>query len=128
VPWPLTTELLGATEPGARVRHAGRVVEVALDGTFRVPAVLAPWPQPIEVRALDPAGNMTVSRIDVVGGIDYRRLPWAPILLGALLVGAAVGGRLAGRGGVTRGSTTATGVEPWNEIEDGPVRPLDPLR
>jgi hypothetical protein len=93
-PWPLAARLTGRTEPGATTVEVGGVARpVEPDGTFSLDARLAPWPQPVEVRARDRAGNETVVRVEVVGGLDYRRLPWIPILLVSLLGAAVVGTR-----------------------------------
>jgi hypothetical protein len=91
VPWPLTATLRGTAEPGSRVGlDGGPLVEAALNGAFEIRTQLAPWPQDLEIRAVDEHSNVTTRTLDVVGGIDYRRLPWQTILVAAVLLGAAM--------------------------------------
>jgi hypothetical protein len=122
-PWPFSTTLRGSTEAGATLRGSGEAVDVAADGSFELEAQLAPWPQPVELRARDRAGNETVVRVDVVGGFDYRRLPWAAVLLGVLVAAALLGSRRS-----VRRQPEPDLAEPANTIEElhaGPIPPLD---
>lgn len=90
-PWPLHASIRGTAEPGARVGLAdGQPVPAADDGTFALDAVLAPWPQDVVIRASDAHGNVTTARVSLVGGIDYRQLPWQPLVIGGVLVAALV--------------------------------------
>lgn len=107
-PWPFTTSLTGRSEPGAVVTAGGEAVTVGPDGRFSLAARLAPWPQRLELRVADAAGNEQAIGLDLVGGPDVRRLPWIWILAVALVAGAALGS-LRGRG---RGNGA-----PW----DGPA-------
>jgi hypothetical protein len=52
---------------------------VRADGTFALPVQLAPWPQDLAVRAVDPAGNESSTKASVMGGFDVRGLPWPAI-------------------------------------------------
>ncbi len=91
VPWPLTATLRGTAEPGSRVGlDDGPLVEAAMNGAFEIRTQLAPWPQELAIRAVDEHGNTTTRTLDVVGGVDYRRLPWQTILVAAVLLGAAM--------------------------------------
>jgi hypothetical protein len=91
LPWPLGAALRGVAEPGSRVGlDGGPLAEAAMNGAFEIRAQLAPWPQALTIRAVDEHGNVTIRTLDVVGGLDYRRLPWQSILVAATLLGAAV--------------------------------------
>jgi hypothetical protein len=123
-PWPFQATLSGVTEPGVDVSVAGRPVDVAADGSFSVDAVLAPWPQRLELRARDVAGNETVVRPDVVGGFDYRRLPWIAILVGGVLLWATVAGiRTLRRPTSPRPAAAATDAPTLEELDPGAARP-----
>ncbi len=90
-PWPLHASIRGTAEPGAVVGLAGgQPVPAASDGTFALDAVLAPWPQDVVIRASDAHGNVTTTRVSLVGGIDYRQLPWQPLVIAVVLVAALV--------------------------------------
>jgi hypothetical protein len=90
VPWPFSTRIVGSAEPGARVRlGAGPFSDVGPDGAFAFDPALVPWPQELEIEAVDSAGNPSWRTVSVVGGIDYRRLPLQAMLIVAVLLGAA---------------------------------------
>lgn len=123
-PWPLTARLAGITEPGAVVEAGGREQVAGRDGRFRIDAQLPPWPQRVEVRARDRAGNESVVRVDVVGGIDYRRLPWIPILLVGLLGAAVLGTRRPVREAPAPTPAGDEGARPvLEELTAGPIDP-----
>ena len=88
-PWPLEATIHGRSEPQISVL-GGSAGTVATDrrGRFELRTQLAPWPQTLELTAVDETGNRTIRRFTVVGGVDYRSFPWAAILAVALLVGA----------------------------------------
>jgi hypothetical protein len=90
LPWPFGTTLHGRTEAGASVSlpNASPVV-AGSDGAFELPTQLAPWPQAIEVTVTDPAGNVALGHVTVMGGADLQGVPWPAI--GALLVLIAAG-------------------------------------
>jgi hypothetical protein len=91
LPWPLSGPIKGHTEPGARLRLArGSFVEVARDGSFELEAALAPWPQDLTIEALDARGNRTTLAVSVVGGVDYRQLPWQALVIVGVLLAAAI--------------------------------------
>jgi hypothetical protein len=91
-PWPMVATIQGVTEPGTVLDVDDQPVDVAADGSFSVRRALPPWPQRLELRARDLAGNERVIRADVVGGFDYRRLPWIAIVVAGVLAWAAVAG------------------------------------
>jgi len=89
--WPFSAPIRGVAEPNARVRLGdGPYVKAALNGAFELRSQLAPWPQDLTIQAVDQRGNTTNVTISVVGGIDYRRLPWQAVLITAILLGAAI--------------------------------------
>jgi hypothetical protein len=125
--WPVPATLTGRTEPGSTVSVDGLgAVRPDADGRFVIERALAPWPQTFRVEATDPAGNRSVASFDVIGGIDYRRLPWPGIAAATLLAGVALRGLVGGRrpravapGSMGRGSARDDGIA-GPEIEELP--------
>jgi hypothetical protein len=104
--WPFLARLPGRAEPGSSVSvEGGGEVYVDERGRFTVATHLAPWPQTIRLTAIDATGNASIAEFSVVGGVDYRRFPWA--LIAALSLLAVV----AARGLATAGRTRSGGVE-----------------
>jgi hypothetical protein len=125
--WPFYAELAGRSEPGSTVRVDGfGDLEVDRRGRFTIETQLAPWPQVYRVTATDPAGNVTVSEVSVIGGIDYRRFPWPGIVAAALLALVTARGLFGGGRGrstsveATRWSTGALDEATTPEIEELP--------
>jgi hypothetical protein len=85
--WPFATTIRGRSEPGIEIR-GGNSGPVIADrrGRFEVTAALVPWPQTLELVAIDELGNSTTARYSLVGGLDYRLLPWPAIAAVILLV------------------------------------------
>jgi hypothetical protein len=124
--WPVDAHLAGRSEPGARVTLEG-LAEVTADssGVFTVEMPLAPWPQTLRLVARDPAGNETRTAVSVVGGVDYRQLPWVWILGVALVLAAVISGLRGARSrGGEDGATTAgrAGEDVGFELEELPPR------
>jgi hypothetical protein len=111
-PWPFSAPIRGTTEPGARVRTGGGAfVDAAANGAFELRAQLAPWPQDLVIDAVDAHGNVSSQTLTVVGGLDYRRLPWQALVITAILLGAAITtwrGPAAFRRGDVTGATTGS--------------------
>ena len=85
----LGARVAGTASPYAEVAVDGRPVEVGVDGAFEVAVDAPPWPVDVVVVARDPLGNETSSSVQVIGFVDYRGLPWLPIIgLMTALVGA----------------------------------------
>ena len=128
-PWPLPARIAGTAEPGARVRlGTGPFVDVAADGSFAVDPQLAPWPQDLEFEAVDRAGNPSWLTVSVVGGIDYRQLPFQGLVVALVLIAAAAstwtGPRLRRRRGPAVGDRSPDpadrGLRPTREpVADG---------
>jgi hypothetical protein len=77
----------GATEPYVALTVAGQSVMPDATGRFAATVLAPPWPTPIDVVAVDPAGNEARIRLTGIGWVDWRALPWVPIVV--LLVATA---------------------------------------
>ncbi len=121
-PWPFSAPMRGMTEPGARVRlGGGAYVDAAATGAFELRAQLAPWPQDLVIDAIDEHGNGTTQTLSVIGGIDYRQLPWQALVITAVLLGAAIT-TWRGPAALRRGETAAAGAfgtEPSGILDGG---------
>ena len=96
--WPLAATLSGATEGGTTITvDDGAPQSAGGDGRFAFATTLAPWPQIVRVVATDAAGNQTMLDVSIVGGIDYRVLPWPAILTVLVLIGVIASGILGTR-------------------------------
>ncbi len=129
LPWPMAATVHGRSEPGVEVRGAsGGPVNTDRRGRFELRTQLAPWPQTLELTAVDESGNVTVGRFSLVGGVDYRAFPWGAILAVTLLLGAVLS---AGRGSRARATEpdVYADIDPKPEIEEllpaGDRRPPD---
>ena len=76
----------GQTAPGASVTVDGQAVAVASDGTFSVDVGAGLFPRAVDIRAADPVGNEAARTVSVVGPLDYRQLPWIPIVAALTIV------------------------------------------
>lgn len=81
--------LRGSTDPTASVLVDGAPVAVAADGSFVGHVAAPPWPTTIVVEAYDLVGNRTSATLSVVGLLDYRQLPWVPIIVGLTVIAGA---------------------------------------
>lgn len=77
----------GVVGPHASVSIDGRAADVDRAGGFTTTVEAWPWPRRVEVVARDPIGNEAVERIEVIGLVDYRGLPW-PLIGGLATLGA----------------------------------------
>ena len=126
--WPFAATIAGSVEPRSVVAVAG-VGDMELDrrGRFTIQTALAPWPQTLSVTATDASGNITLREVSVVGGIDYRRVPWAMIAAIALLLVVTLSGLLGSRprggpSGLLGGRPVAVG-----SADDGPMAEMEEL-
>lgn len=124
--WPFLARLPGRSEPGSSLAVDGGA-EIAVDerGRFTIVTHLAPWPQTIRLTATDATGNASIAEFSVVGGIDYRRFPWALIAALSLLAVVAARG-LAAAGRTRSGAVEAT---PWSTgtLDDGSMPEIEDL-
>ncbi|HEX7172913.1 MAG TPA: hypothetical protein VF365_09935 [Candidatus Limnocylindria bacterium] len=79
-PFALRTTVFGRASSGARVTVDGQPVETNRNGAYRVEVDAPVWPREVLVVARDPVGNETVELLEVIGFVDYRGLPWIPII------------------------------------------------
>jgi hypothetical protein len=87
----LEARLEGRTDPFATVVVDGQPVAVDRQGRFGLTVEAGPAPRAVVVTATDPAGNQATQRLEVVGIVDYRGWPWAPIVGGVtVLFGVAM--------------------------------------
>ncbi|HKO32926.1 MAG TPA: hypothetical protein VJY85_04195 [Candidatus Limnocylindria bacterium] len=70
----------GRTAPEASLAVDGTPVPVESDGRFAVAVSAGLWPRDVQIVATDPLGNRTTTTISVVAPLDYRQLPWIPIV------------------------------------------------
>lgn len=70
----------GRTAPGAVVRVGGTPIEADAGGRFTTTVPAPPWPTDVEVTVTDALGNEARAVVSAVGYLDYRGLPWVPIL------------------------------------------------
>ena len=107
----------GQTDPSATVTADGQKPLSGPDGRYQLTVPAGFIPRDVRVQAQDPIGNLGSVTVNVVAPIDYRRLPWLPIVglltaaAGAILFLRAP--RLAGR----RAATTQADDAPFEEID-----------
>ena len=83
-------EVAGEAGPFAAVMVGGREAVVDADGRFRMRIALPPWPTDVEIVATDPVGNASTRTVSGIGWVDYRELPWIPIVAAGIGVAALV--------------------------------------
>ena len=102
-------------------------VELDRRGQFAIRTPLAPWPQTLVVTATDASGNVTRRELSVVGGIDYRRFPWATIVAAALLLAVVASGLLGNRWRRSVGRPVVVPGRSAYALDDGPVAEMEDL-
>jgi hypothetical protein len=85
----LRSAISGQVSPGTSLTVDGQSVELTAGGSYDVEVDAPAWPREVLVVARDPVGNETVERLEVIGFVDYRGLPWIPIV-GVLTVVAGI--------------------------------------
>lgn len=88
-PFALSTTVFGTATSGSAVTVDGQPVETNRNGAYRVDVDAPIWPREVLIVARDAVGNETVERVEVIGFVDYRGLPWIPII-GVLTVAAGI--------------------------------------
>lgn len=86
----LRSAISGRVSAGSTVMVDGRPASLTRSGAFYVAVDAPAWPHDIVVVARDPFGNETVTRLQVIGFLDYRGLPWAAIAAMATFAFGAV--------------------------------------
>ena len=85
----LRSTVRGSATTGTSVTVDGQPVELDGEGAFRLEVDAPVWPRDVLVVARDPLGRESVQRLEVIGFVDYRGLPWIPIV-GTLTVAAGL--------------------------------------
>jgi hypothetical protein len=85
----LRATISGEVTPGVTVTVDGASVVPTPSGAFRVDVDAPAWPRDVLVVARDALGKETVERLEIIGFVDYRGLPWIPIV-GTLTVVAGL--------------------------------------
>ncbi len=76
----LRSTIMGRADDGASIIVDGNAVEPLATGGFQFEVDAPIWPRDVVVVARDPLGTETVQRLEVVGFLDYRGLPWVPMV------------------------------------------------
>ncbi len=113
----MDAQVTGTTDPGTRVVVDGTAVPVASDGSFGASVSAGLTPRVVTVVAEDPLGHLSSKTIGVVAPVDYRRLPWIPIIVALTVVAAAILFLRAPRPG---------GHPPGSSVDDGVLEDLNP--
>jgi hypothetical protein len=88
-PFSLRGTITGQVDGAASLTVDGRQVTPSPSGRFRVEVDAPAWPRDVVVVARDPLGNEVTQRVEIIGFVDYRGLPWIPIV-GTLTVVAGL--------------------------------------
>lgn len=76
----LRARISGRASDGASVTVDGVPADVHAGGAYSVEVDAPIWPTDVVVVARDPIGNEVTQRLQIVGFLDYRGLPWAAII------------------------------------------------
>jgi hypothetical protein len=80
----------GQTSPIASVTVNGQPVSVASNGVFRAELPLALLPTDIRIVASNPLGETSETVLSILNPIDYRKLPWIPMVAVLTAVGGLI--------------------------------------
>ncbi|MGH2457023.1 MAG: hypothetical protein ACRDHD_12300, partial [Candidatus Limnocylindria bacterium] len=83
-------EITGSTEPDVALSVDGRTVQAGTDGGFNAAVPAGLLPRTVRLEATDAVGNRATATVEVVAVLDYRRLPWIPIVVVVTVVAAAI--------------------------------------
>ncbi|HJP71274.1 MAG TPA: hypothetical protein VJ975_06105 [Candidatus Limnocylindria bacterium] len=76
----LSSRIFGRASDGVQVTVDGVPAELNGNGAYSVEVGAPIWPRDVVVIARDVLGNESVQRLQIVGFLDYRGLPWAVII------------------------------------------------
>lgn len=79
-PLSFSVPVRGRTEPGATVVVDGVPAVVQADGSFEAEVQAGPIPRDVRIQVTDRVGNSAQHTLSVVGLVDFRRLPWIPVV------------------------------------------------
>jgi hypothetical protein len=85
-----TVIVSGSTAVGSAVSIDGRSVPTDVDGAFEAGVPVPPWPTDVVIKAIGPFGAESREVLSAVGFVDYRSLPWVPIVAAALALVAVL--------------------------------------
>lgn len=86
----LRVPLAGITDPGTSVSVDGRGVAVDAAGRFSATLDGSLLPRDVRIAAVDVVGNRATVVLSVVGFVDYRQLPWVPLVVVLTVVAGAL--------------------------------------
>lgn len=89
-PLSFSVPLTGQTDPGATVLVDDVPVSVDAEGRFQADVGAGPIPRDVRIVVSDPVGNTTRRTVSVVGLVDFRRLPWIPVVAVLTILAGAV--------------------------------------
>jgi hypothetical protein len=89
-PLSFSVPVRGRTDPGATVLVDGVPVEVRADGSFEAQVPAGPIPRDVRIQVTDRVGNSVQHTLSVVGLVDFRRLPWIPVVAVLTVLAGAV--------------------------------------
>ena len=104
-PFSFSVPLSGRTSPSASLLVDGRPVRLGADGSFLTNVSAGLIPRSVKLAATDRVGNTTELVVSVVGVLDYRQLPWIPIVVGLTLLSAGLLYLRVPRPSAARGTT-----------------------
>lgn len=113
----LDATVSGRTDPDSQVVVDGTAATVAADGSFRASVSAGLTPREVTVVATDPFGHIASQHVSVVAPLDYRQLPWIPIIVVLTMGAGAVLFLRAPRPTAQRGETS---------VDDGIFEEFDP--
>jgi hypothetical protein len=89
-PLSFSVPVRGRTDPGATVLVDGVPVAVRADGSFDAQVSAGPIPRDVRIQVTDLVGNSSQHTLSVVGLVDFRRLPWIPVVAVLTVLAGAV--------------------------------------
>jgi hypothetical protein len=89
-PFSLEATVAGRATPGSTVTVDGSEVSLNEFGAYRATVNAPPWPRSVVVVARDPFGGEQRATVEIIGLVDYRGLPWVPIVGAVTVLGGAV--------------------------------------
>jgi hypothetical protein len=89
-PLSFSVPVRGQTDPGAAVLVDGVPVAVRADGSFDAEVQAGPIPRDVSIQVTDRVGNSAERTLSVVGFVDFRRLPWFPVVAALTVLAGAV--------------------------------------
>jgi hypothetical protein len=89
-PLSFSVPVRGRTDPGATVLIDGLPVAVRADGRFDGAVQAGLIPRDVRIQVTDRVGNSAQHTLSVVGFLDFRRLPWIPVVAVLTVLAGAI--------------------------------------